>query len=120
MKSKSTRQLSSRRKKISGRLVMGFKTFVTKAVILNSESDFSHYDYKNLLMQYTEIFFQKQKVKILLEKFRFFLTFSLKTYIVGTRLNRLAEAVLTSTHNVSFGAKIRKSRYTPAYPSFAI
>ena len=30
------------------------------------------------------------------------------------------EAVLTSTHNLCFGAKIRKNRYTPAYPSFAI
>ena len=27
---------------------------------------------------------------------------------MGTRKNRLAEAVLTSTHNLCFGAKIRK------------
>ena len=26
------------------------------------------------------------------------------------------EGVLTSTHNLCFGAKIRKNRYTPAYP----
>ena len=32
----------------------------------------------------------------------------LKTLIVGTRLNRLTEAVLTSTHNLCFRAKIRK------------
>ena len=31
-----------------------------------------------------------------------------KTLIVGTRKNRLAKAVLTSTHNVCFGSKIRK------------
>ena len=34
--------------------------------------------------------------------------FLFKTYIVGTRSNRLAEAVLTSAHNVYFGSKIRK------------
>ena len=32
----------------------------------------------------------------------------LKTLIVGTRQNRLAEEVLTSTHNLCFGQKIRK------------
>ena len=39
---------------------------------------------------------------------------------MGTRKNRLDKAVLTSTHNLCFGAKIRKNRYTPAYPSFAM
>ena len=34
--------------------------------------------------------------------------FCSKTSIVGTRKNRLAEAVLTCTHNQCFGAKIRK------------
>ena len=34
--------------------------------------------------------------------------FVLKTYIVGTCTNRLIEAVLTSTHNIRFRAKIRK------------
>ena len=34
--------------------------------------------------------------------------------------NPLGEAVLTSTHNLCFGAKIRKKRYTPANPSFYI
>ena len=29
---------------------------------------------------------------------------------MGTRKNRLGEAVLTSTHNLCFGAKIRKKR----------
>ena len=32
----------------------------------------------------------------------------------------MGEAVLTSTHNLCFGAKIRKNMYTPAYPSFTI
>ena len=39
--------------------------------------------------------------------------------IVGTCKNRLSEAVLTSTHNLCFGAKIRKI-YTPVNPSFTI
>ena len=33
--------------------------------------------------------------------------------MVGTRSNRLAEAVLTTTHNRYFGSKIRKNRYSP-------
>ena len=37
-----------------------------------------------------------------------FFLFLLKTLIVGTRLNRLTRAVLTSTHNLCFRAKIRK------------
>ena len=32
--------------------------------------------------------------------------------------NPLGEAVLTSTHNLCFGAKIRKIGIPPAYPSF--
>ena len=32
---------------------------------------------------------------------------------MGTCYNRLAEAVLTSTHNLCFGAKKKKNRYTP-------
>ena len=32
----------------------------------------------------------------------------LKTLIVGTRKNRHSEAVLTSSHNLCFGAKIKK------------
>ena len=37
--------------------------------------------------------------------------------IVGTRKNRLAEAVLTSSHNVCFWAEIRKNVY-PFKPQF--
>ena len=51
--------------------------------------------------------------------FKIFFLFLLKTLIVGTRLNRLSEAVLTSTHNLCFGAKKRK-KYTPVNPSFTI
>ena len=44
----------------------------------------------------------------------------LKTKIVGTRQNRLDEAVLTSTHNLFFLAEVRKIMYTPVNPSFTI
>ena len=47
-----------------------------------------------------------------------FFLFLLKILIVGTRLERPFEAVLTSTHNLCFGSKIRKisiSLYTPVY-----
>ena len=46
--------------------------------------------------------------------------FLLKTYIMGTRKNRLIEVVLTSTHNICFRAKIKKIMYTPVNPSFTI
>ena len=60
-------------------------------------------------MQYTAIF---HGCKMLLFRFFFiFFLFLLKTLIVGTRLNRLSEAVLTSTHNLCFEAKIRKNVY---------
>ena len=39
---------------------------------------------------------------------------------MGTRWNRLDEAVLTSTHNLCFWAEIRKIMYTPVNHSFTI
>ena len=41
-------------------------------------------------------------------KILLFSIFMLKTLIVGTRYNRLAEVVLMSIHNLCFGSKIRK------------
>ena len=32
----------------------------------------------------------------------------------------LLKGTLTSTHNLCFGAKNKKNRYTPAYPSFTV
>ena len=49
-----------------------------------------------------------------------FFSFLLKTLIVGTRSNRLSKAVLTTTHNLCFGTKIRKKMYTLVNPSFTI
>ena len=56
-------------------------------------------------MQYTEMLKEGKKWKISVENVCFFL-FMLKTYIVGTRYNRLTEAVQTSTHNLMFWSKI--------------
>ena len=50
-------------------------------------------------------FFSVVKIEKIIRKMLIFL---LKTLIVGSLKNRLAEAVLTSTHNLCFGAKIRK------------
>ena len=52
--------------------------------------------------------------------FFFFVFFLLETEIVGTRKNRLIEAVLTGTHHLCFIAGIRKIMYTPANPIFSL
>ena len=41
---------------------------------------------------------------------QYFFYFCFKTYIVGTRLNRLNEAVLTFTHNIYFERKYEFSK----------
>ena len=72
---------------------------------------------KNLPMQYKEIF-KVVENEIFCTKILIFFLFVFKTLIVGTRQNRLAEAVLTCTHNLCFGAKIRKigiPLHTPVY-----
>ena len=55
---------------------------------------------KTRLFKYIEDFISKNQ-KFSDKKLTFFI-FLLKTQIVGTRYNRLAEAVLTSTHNLCF------------------
>ena len=63
---------------------------------------------KNLPMQYTEIFSEEKKNENFIGKKKdIFLIFA-QNIDCGTRQNRLAEAVLTSTHNLCFGAKMRK------------
>ena len=39
---------------------------------------------------------------------------------MGTRLNRLTEAIRTSTHNVCFRVENKEISNTPANPSFTI
>ena len=63
--------------------------------------------YANMSVQYTAIFHGCKNDNFQMIFLIFFL-FLLKTKIVGTRSNRLSKAVLTSTHNLCFGAKIRK------------
>ena len=74
--------------------------------------------YANMSVQYIAIFHGNKNDKFQM-KFLIFFLFLLKTLIVGTRWNRLSEAVLTSTHNLCFRAKIRKM-YTPVHASFTI
>ena len=62
-----------------------------------------NFHYANTPMLYTAIFHGCKNINV-----HIFFLFLLKTLIVGTCLNRLNEAVLTSTHNLCFGAKIRK------------
>ena len=71
--------------------------------------------YENLPMQYTEILKVVKNENFHSKIFDIFLIFA-QNIDCGYTL----EAVLTSTHNLYFGAKIRKNRYTPACPSFAI
>ena len=53
-------------------------------------------------------FFRSKIVNFQRKIFDIFLIFAQTIDCVGTRKNRLAEAVQTSTHNLCFGAKIRK------------
>ena len=61
--------------------------------------------------------FHHQKLKVSDKFFFFFLIFLLKTFIVDIRLNRLAEAVLTRTHNL-FLSRNKKSNVYPCKPQF--
>ena len=75
--------------------------------------------------QYIEISHALKIENFQLKNFDIFLIFAQNTVLTdcGYTLEpprRGGEAVLTSTHNLCFGAKIRKNRYTPAYPSFAV
>ena len=80
--------------------------------------------YENLPMQYTEIF-SAVKIENFIGKLLMLLIFSLKTYIVGTRKNRLNKAILTSTGDSNeypqcmFSIKNKKTRFTPANLSFS-
>ena len=64
--------------------------------------------YENTPMLYTAIFHGCKKDNFQIKNYDIFLFVLLKTYIVGTRSNRLSEAVLTSTHILCFRAKVRK------------
>ena len=70
-------------------------------------------------MQYTEVFKVVKTENFLLKIFDIFLIFA-QTIDCGYTLERLAEAVLTSTHNLCFGAKIRKIGIPPHTPVFSI
>ena len=72
---------------------------------------------KHAHMIYSD-FFRSKIDNFQLKFFDIFLIFA-QNIDCGCTLEPPCEAVLTSTHNLCFGAKIR-NRYTPAYPSFTI
>ena len=74
---------------------------------------------KTRLFKYTEHFNHQKNEKFQI-RIRIFLILLVKIQIVGTCLNRLGEAGLTSTHNLCFWAEIRKIMYIPVNPSFTI
>ena len=59
-------------------------------------------------------FFSAVKIESFIGKILMFSIFVFKTLIVGTLIN------LRSTHNLSFGKKNMKNRYTLVNPSFTI
>ena len=71
--------------------------------------------YANISVQYIAIFQGCKNDYFQMKIFDFFLIFA-QNIDCGYTL----EPVLTSTHNLCFGAKIRKKMYTPVNPSFTI
>ena len=74
--------------------------------------------YANMSVQYTAIFPGYKNDYFQMKNRNIFLIFAQSIDCEYT-LNRLSETVQTRTHNLCFGAKIRKT-YTPVNPSFTI
>ena len=75
--------------------------------------------YENTPMQYTAIFHGCKYQNFYKKNCDIFPIFAQNIYC-GYMLRRLIEAVLTSTHNLCFGAKMRKKMCIPVNPSFTI
>ena len=69
-----------------------------------------------MLMQYGEIFKVVKNENFQLKNFDFFFLIFAQNIDCGYTLDRLDEAVLTSTHNLCYGAKIRKLDITLQTP----
>ena len=92
----------------------GYGSILSRDKILNLA-----FHYENLPMQHTDFFFFSSiKIENFIPKCLICLIFLLKTLVVGTRYNRLAEVVLRSTHNLCFGTQIRNIRIPPHIPVF--
>ena len=81
-----------------------------------------HTHYTNTPMLYTAIFHGCKNVIFQMKKYNIFLIFAQNIdcgYTLEPPQYRLIEAVLMSTHNLCFRAKIRK-KCIPLYPSFTI
>ena len=101
--------------------VKKIKSRIANSVVLSQESQKWNSYYENMTIQiYWKLYHQKKKKKKKKknENFQiknsdsFHFHISVQNIDCGTRLNRLDEAVLTSTHNLCFWAEIRKIMYT--------
>ena len=72
-----------------------------------------------MLMQYTANFKSCKNDNFLIQNCSIFLNFA-QNIDYGYTVEPPGEAVLTSTHNLCFRAKIRKIMYTPVNPSLLI
>ena len=79
-----------------------------------------HTHYDNMPMQYTVIFHGCKNGKFSDKNRESVLIFAPNIDRGYTLEPRLTEAVLTCTHDLCCGAKIRKKLYTPINPSFTI
>ena len=86
------------------------ETNINDLSILSVLLYYHHVALRKMPMQHTAIFHGCKNVHFQMKIFNIFLIFAQNINI---------EAVLTSTHNLCFGAKIRK-KYTPINPSFTI
>ena len=81
--------------------------------LTNDKLEKGHLHYENLPMQYA-VFFSLKIENFIGKKNLMFSIFLLKTLVVGTRQNRLANKYPQSM----FWIKNKKNRYTPANPIF--
>ena len=74
-------------------MTFGMQKYCMIIIIVVNQDECQIFHYENLPMQYTEIFFEEKKYENFIGEKKYYLEFSLKTYIVGTCLNRLAEGI---------------------------
>ena len=80
------------------------KAFImSQSTVFQSHGHFISTSLRKLAHAICKEFFSAVTIKNFIGKCLIFSIFVFKTLIVGTHKNRLAEAVLTSTHNLSFG-----------------
>ena len=81
--------------------------------------DLKRNHYENTPMLYTAIFHFCKNINFRMKNRVIFHIFA-QNIDCGYTLEAPQEAVLTSTHNLCFGAKNKKLMYTPVYPFYCI